>query len=155
MMHIEKKGFEMLQQNLLKSKTVVQREMTTAISNSVKGIHLAAKNNVAVGARGDLKRSIMYHVDEENLVGVVGLDAPGRQYGIYVEKGTKPHWVPRAALERWASQRGIPVFLVQRAIARKGTKAQPFMMPAFTNNQAFVKRQFTTAHKKILEAFHG
>jgi len=61
------------------------------------------------------------------LTGQVG---PSARYGLWVETGTRPHWPPRAPLEGWAHRHGIPVFLVQRAIARHGTRAQPFIGPA-------------------------
>lgn len=41
-----------------------------------------------------------------------------------VEHGAKPHWPPwgpGSALAQWANAKGIPPFLVARAIARKGT----------------------------------
>ena len=56
---------------------------------------------------------------------------PSARYGLYVERGTRPHWPPRAPLEGWARRHGVPVFVVQRAIARKGTRARPFLLPAF------------------------
>ncbi len=44
------------------------------------------------------------------------------KYAPYVEFDTRPHWPPKAALEGWARRHHIPVFVVQRAIARHGTK---------------------------------
>lgn len=41
-----------------------------------------------------------------------------------VAHGTRPHWPPwgpGSALAKWAAQKGIPVFLVARAISRRGT----------------------------------
>ena len=149
-MPVEQRGFESFAKVLKKSPTLVRREVGKALKNAVTVVGLAAKTNIPTGATGALKRSVVSHVDEQDMIGIVGLDAPGRQYGIFVEKGTKPHWVPKAALERWAAQRNIPVYAVQRAIARKGTKPQPFMRPAFENNKSFINRQFTLAHTRIV-----
>ncbi len=41
-----------------------------------------------------------------------------------VAHGTRPHWPPwgpGSDLARWAAQKGIPAFLVARAISRRGT----------------------------------
>lgn len=151
-MPVQKIGFDTFEAALKKSPSIIKREMSKALKNSVTVISIAAKAGVPVGATGALKRSITAHVDESNLIGIVGLDAPGRAYGIYVERGSKPHWPPREALERWASQRGIPVFLVQRAIAKKGTRPQPFMEPAYRNNKTFVDRQFQVANRNIIQS---
>lgn len=151
-MKVQKKGFDEFAATLKSGAKVVKRELVKAINNSVTVVQIAAKAGVPEGATGNLKRSITAHVDQSSLIGIVGLDAPGRQYGLYVERGSRPHWVPRQALERWASQRGIPVFLVQRAIARKGTKPQPFMEPAYKNNRKFIERQFQTANKNIVQS---
>lgn len=51
-------------------------------------------------------------------------------YGPALERGTKPHWVPIRELERWAQQRGINPYAIQHAIAQKGTKPHPWLIPA-------------------------
>jgi len=79
-------------------------------------------------------------------------------YDIYVEKGTRPHFPPPKALELWVKRKMLGIgghikggrkpsrsasgknaeaneikgvaFVVARAISRRGTKAQPFLMPA-------------------------
>ena len=50
-----------------------------------------------------------------------------KKYAGWVDQGTRPHWPPPGALAGWAKRHGIPEFLVQRAIARKGTKATFYM----------------------------
>lgn len=61
---------------------------------------------------------------------------PTAKYAYYVHQGRKPGGKlppigPKDSLTRWATKRGIPPFLVARAIARKGTKANPFMEKAY------------------------
>lgn len=51
-------------------------------------------------------------------------------YAAYVHEGTKPHFPPISALEGWASRHGVSARAVAKSIARKGTKAQPFMRRA-------------------------
>lgn len=48
---------------------------------------------------------------------------------------TKPHWPPKKALEPWAAAKGIPVFLVQKSIAEKGTPIIPFFKIAINKNE--------------------
>ena len=47
-------------------------------------------------------------------------------YAPYVEKGTRPHWTSVRNLEKWALDHGISPYAVQRSIAERGTKANPF-----------------------------
>lgn len=66
-------------------------------------------------------------------------------YAIFVAKGTKPHWPPIKAIEKWANRKGIPPFLVARSIARKGTKANPFFDNAVSAGQAIANEEFKIA----------
>lgn len=58
----------------------------------------------------------------------VSADVP---YAGAVEGGTSPHWVPISELAGWAARHGIPAAVLQRSIAHKGTRAHPFMEPAW------------------------
>jgi hypothetical protein len=73
---------------------------------------------------GELWQGIHYKVTQtmDGYQVVVSPSEKGSRYAVFVEKDTRPHWPPRAALEPWAERHGIPVFLVQRSIATKGTK---------------------------------
>jgi hypothetical protein len=79
-------------------------------------------------------------------------------YDVFVEKGSRPHFPPSQALQLWVKRKLLKIgghiksgrkpkgsargrnaeaneikgiaFVVARAISRKGTKAQPFLMPA-------------------------
>ncbi len=52
----------------------------------------------------------------------------------FIEFGTRPHAAPISALKGWADRHGIPVGAVWTSIKRKGTKAQPFLLPSLTEN---------------------
>jgi hypothetical protein len=80
---------------------------------------------------------------------LLGAVAPSARYGRYVEQGSRPHWPPRAPLEGWARRHGIPVYAVQRAIARRGTRARPFLVPALTDNAARIGRLFAAAVEAV------
>ena len=99
-----------------------------------------------------------------------------KDYWEYLEKGTKPHWVPINALKQWVSikpvrprpmtikrvwyvnnrQKGAPKdirrertidnylpsvkqlpYIIQRVIAKKGTKPHPFFKPALNDTKAY------------------
>ncbi len=50
--------------------------------------------------------------------------------GISVHEGTRPHWAPIRALQGWAQRHGINPYALQRAIARRGTRPQPWLEEA-------------------------
>ena len=56
-------------------------------------------------------------------------------YAEYVEKGTRPHWIPLRAmpeLKRWARRvlgNEGAAWAVRSKIAQEGTEAQPFVQP--------------------------
>jgi HK97 gp10 family phage protein len=74
-----------------------------------------------------------------NLTGRVG---PSVQYAIFVEKGTRAHFPPIGAISGWAKRHGVHPFALGRAIARRGTRAQPFVQPAFDRQRGPVVRLF-------------
>ena len=57
----------------------------------------------------------------------------GVDYGIHMEYGTRPHWMPAGALKGW-SRRKLgnegAAYGVQAKIASKGVEAHPFFRPA-------------------------
>lgn len=79
-----------------------------------------------------------------NLTSKIG---PSVAYGLYVEKGRQPGkpMPPAGAIAGWAARKGIPassLFVLRRAIGRKGIKARPFMKPAFDQNRGAVVARF-------------
>lgn len=77
--------------------------------------------------------------------------APRVNYAVYVHEGTGPHWAPISALAPWAKRHGIDPHAVQHAIARKGTKANPFMARAIEASQEGITKEFTAAFERILD----
>lgn len=74
-------------------------------------------------------------------------------HSVYVHEGTRPHFppiTPGSPLERWARKKNIPVFVVARSIARKGTKAQPFFDESIEANETKVRRWFGDALQNII-----
>jgi hypothetical protein len=81
---------------------------------------------------------------------------PTVKYGIYVHEGTRPHFPPIIELKpggsiyRWAQKKGLNPYAVARAIARKGTKAQPWMADIAENQKAEVERIFLEQLNKLV-----
>lgn len=87
---------------------------------------------------GRLRSSITpdVRVEGKRVIGVVGSNV---LYAPYLETGTRPHWPPEAALETWARRHGTTAYVVARAIGRRGTKARPYLQPAFEQNKARIQ----------------
>ena len=110
-------------------KELADRLKSDPISTPINGMLLALTTFIIRMARGytpvylgDLRDS--YEFEMSGGAGPVSdfvfIGSP-LKYAPYVEFGTRPHWPPRAALLAWAASKGIEVFLVQRAIATRGT----------------------------------
>jgi hypothetical protein len=78
----------------------------------------------------------------------IALHAPADVYGAAVEYGTRAHFPPTAALERWVMKKlGIRdpkevkevAFLVARAISKRGTKAHQMFSRAFASERTNVE----------------
>ena len=144
-LHLE--GADRLTGALRRSPQVVATEQVRAMTRSLLLVEADARRNVRQDTRG-LMNSITHRqrTAGDTLVGEVG---PSVRYGAYVERGTRPHWPPRAPLEGWARRHGVPVYAVQRAIARRGTRARPFLVPAYEKNRDAIARLFAAAGGRI------
>jgi len=144
-LHVE--GADRLEAALRRSPQVVAQEQVRAMTRSLLLVEADARRNVRQDNR-QLMNSITHRqrMAGDALVGEVG---PSVRYGLYVEKGSRPHWPPRAPLEGWARRHGVSVFVVQRAIARRGTRARPFLLPAYEKNRDTIVRLFAAAGARI------
>jgi len=106
-----------------------------------------ARRNVRQDTR-QLANSITHRQRQRGptLVGAVG---PSARYGLYVERGSRPHSPPVAALVGWARRHGVSAYAVQRAIGRRGTRARPFLAPAFARNAARIVALFARAGARV------
>ena len=98
---------------------------------------------------GDLRGSLTFKMVRDVSQIPLGIDIFSRaDHALFVhgffDKGfrmskpwsrTKPHWPPKKALQGWADAKGIPVFLVQKSIAEKGTPIIPFFKIAINKNE--------------------
>jgi HK97 gp10 family phage protein len=141
---IEIIGLDKLLAGFQGAPKVTEAEMRTAMTTSCLLIEGTARALVP-RRTGALGGSIGHHIDGNGttLTGEIG---PSKGYGLYVETGTRPHWMPP----------GILPFPAMRTIARRGTRAQPFMKPAFDQNVARVTKLFEDIGIKVVGSIsHG
>ena len=140
-------GAEELVAKLARSPRTVAAEQQRAMTASLLLIEADARRNVRHDTRR-LMNSITHQIEGRGtrLVGRVG---PSVRYGLYVERGSRPHWPPVAALAGWARRHGVSPYAVQRSIARRGTRARPFLVPAFLRNAERILRLFAQAGVRV------
>jgi hypothetical protein len=140
-------GADRLAATLARSPRVVAAEEARAMTASLLLIEGDARRNVRHDTR-QLMNSITHRQRErgQTLIGEVG---PSLRYGLYVERGSRPHFPPVAALVGWARRHGVSPYAVQRAVGRRGTRARPFLAPAFAKNADRIGRLFAAAGARI------
>ena len=118
------------------------RDATLLVSND-------AKVNAPVDT-GRLRASITPEVrlQGSTIEGVVGTNVV---YAAAVELGSRPHWAPLAALETWARRHGMNAYVLQRAIARRGTKPRRYLQRAFESNRPIIIRKIERAVSQIVD----
>jgi len=110
----------------------VQRIIRTFIEELAFTIRDEAKINLLVNGTDDtgaLRHSIS--AKKKNFGYQVKAEAP---HAVYIEYGTLPHYPPIAPLKAWARRKlgdESAAWAVQKKIGKEGTKAQPFMEPAY------------------------
>jgi HK97 gp10 family phage protein len=128
-MHVTMTGVDALVRRYSNAQQIITKSLTGAVTRSVIFGEGIAKRIVARDT-SNLARSITHRV-ESGIGRVRGIWGTAVFYGPYVEKGTRPHFPPVAALVGWARRHGANPYAVARGIALNGTRAQPFMKPSF------------------------
>lgn len=130
-------GMDRLQRGLRAAPGTVSSQTRQAMTASLLLIEGAARP-LAARDTGRLGGSISHTISGQGaaLTGRVG---PSVRYGFWVEHGRKPGRPPPIdAVQGWAKRHGVSPFAVARAIARKGTKPRPFLVPAFSKNRSHI-----------------
>lgn len=82
---------------------------------------------------GNAANSTMVDLQDQGFTAKVEVKAP---YGPYIEYGTRKHFPPPDALEGWAKRHGFDsAWPICKAIADRGLKARPFLIPAYLKNR--------------------
>lgn len=112
--------------------------------------------NAPVGATGDMRRAVKYKIDRFMMRGEV---TPTTPYAAAVENGSRPHFVsvkPGSSLRKWADHKGINPWAVQASIAKKGTKAHPFVKPTYVKMKPKVESDIIQGFNQFVQQVdHG
>lgn len=146
-------GLKELQGRLNGAGQHTQSEMRSAMTASLILLEGEMKR-LAPRDTGRLQGSVSHTISGggSSITGRVG---PSVQYGIFVEKGTRAHFPPIDAISGWARRHGVHPFVLARAIARRGTRAQPFVEPAFLKHRAGVVKRFEQIGVKVATFIAG
>jgi hypothetical protein len=93
-----------------------------------------------VGVEADVKNSEGIEVDT---------------YALYVHEGTRPHFAPMEAIQKWAERKSrggsdFPWYAIWLKIAREGTEPKPFLMDAIEATQDQYKAIIDQEYAKAL-----
>ena len=116
------------------------------LSGAVPGASDLTAKNIALHLLGELKdrtpkaktgqlHSSWMISQKENGTWVVG--SPYK-WAEYVNTGTRPHKAPFDAIREWAEFKGLPWFPIWLAIARRGTRANPYIDRSIEATQKMV-----------------
>ena len=155
---IKAKGFDKTIQNLANYDQVATRENRKAMGKAVAIITKAAKENVAVGVSGEARAKIHGEVREAGPGAVLGVVGGYSDHSLVLEKGADPHWPNVRGLAMWvlrklrvaSDQVQSVTYLVARKISRRGLHAQPYLEPAFEDNQGKISKFFEKALANIV-----
>lgn len=114
----------------------IKKFIILGLKESADVVYHKEVKEVPRGATGKLAKSIHQLVTE--VAATIGPDHK-LKYALYVEKGTKPHMPPVDAIQAWAEQKGLNPWAVAKSIAKKGTKANPFVERTYKGSKEDVK----------------
>lgn len=137
----------MLQAAPVRVKDRIVRTLYSSAIETQRELRIAS----GVGVTGDLRKSNKYEVNQSAMTAEIG---PTAKYANPVEYGSRPRWVSVAegsSLREWANAKGINPYAVQRSIAKKGTKAHPFVKPTHTLMEPRISRRFDSEFAKLAE----
>lgn len=143
---IEIKGLEKLIKLADKYPAVAEKHVNSAIKVSLELIKSVARSGAPVGVGRNLREGWAIQMGRfSGKLTSTARSETGFAYGLAIEHGTRPHWVPISALKPWAEKKGINPWAVQRSIAKKGTKPNPFFSKAVEYVLPGVEKQVSGA----------
>lgn len=151
---------------LNRAPDIVDKHIRKALVKSGLIVEREARENVAQATRG-LMRSITSRVKGAGAE-MHALVEVGEPYGWYVEHGRGPGKMPPysagSSLALWAKAVGITssgsnptrqdlgiLFTIARSIGKHGTRAQPFLEPAFEESKPKIAGYFTDAIRDAIK----
>lgn len=130
---------------LRKFPEATRKRVTELVEGSAIDVQreLIAAAPVGVGGGAGLRGSVRYKLKVSGQ-GIQAEIMPAVSYALDVEEGTPPHWTSVAegsSLRAWANLKGVSPYALQRSIAKKGTKAHPYVKPTYDLMQPVVSKQ--------------
>jgi hypothetical protein len=120
-----------------KYPAIAEKHVNRAIARSLVRILGEEKSQAPFGVTGNLRDN--WTTTFGRFTGSLRSNAP---YSMAVHEGTAPHYVSPAQIKRWAEARGLNPFAVAKSIARKGTRANPFLRRSVDAVQSSVDGEF-------------
>ena len=140
--NIELQGFPEFGRRLSQYDQRQRQDILQTMSAGLSLLEADQRRNVAQDTRR-LMGSITHQIDSRNLPFISGRVGPTVRYGLWVERGRRPGKAPPIeAIAGWARRHGVNPFVVARAIARRGTRPQPFVEPSLQRNLPALRRMF-------------
>jgi len=109
---------------------------------------------------GLLRGKIGYKIEMESIeewVAQIGIEAntEADNYGLYVHEGTRPHFAPMEAIQKWAERKSrggssFPWFPIWLKIAKEGTEPKPFLTDAIEATKDQYMPMIDEEYKKAL-----
>lgn len=151
-------GLDDMKKDLARVQKEFMPVFRKAMVASTATVKRTAKEKVPI-YQGELRRGIFDKVTSSIAKSVQGIVYVANvKYGLWIEKGTRPHFPPVEPLEKWGriklGKPGIG-FLIARKIAKKGTKAQPFMLPALEDNKQKIQKYFEEGVDTVVKMLAG
>jgi hypothetical protein len=125
-----------------KYPAISEKHVNKMIRNVLTRIFSGQKENAPVGVTKGLRDR--WSIDVQRFAGSLKSLV---EYGGSIEKGTQPHGVSPAVLRDWARKKGLNEYAVAKSIAKKGTRANPFMKKTIESNQSAMNEEV----KKTIE----
>lgn len=123
MIEFQLKNFDKLSKMADNYPSISEKGVNSAIFKILTGIKSQVKANAPYGVSPKHLRDV-WDIEMSRFAGSL---KSGVNYGYSVETGTRPHQVSAKALKQWAESKGLNPYAVAKSIAKKGTKANPFM----------------------------
>jgi len=147
---VEIKGIKEFKAALKKSPRIAKEEIGNAVQKATLEIRGQVKREAPVDD-GKLRQNI--YSDVKGLRGTILPIRASQKYAICVHEGTKPHHPPvkeGKGIHKWATKKGLNPYAVAKSIAKKGTKANPFMDRAVNKTKSKVNQFFEKALENIV-----
>lgn len=140
------KGLNKLQKIANQFPAVTEKYVNLAISRSLVRVLGAEKTEAPFGISGLLRDN--WAVSTGRFEGSLKSNTP---YAVFVHEGTAPHMPPIDAITPWANKYGISPWALAKSIAKKGTKANPFLKRAVDSSESGIESEFESAMQSTLD----